>query len=136
MPFDRCVVGERLTTGCSRGKRYKFWREHCIGAERGRNIRGQWRNSFVEAYRHQHSVLLVCACFALFGGEMPHRQYATGWCAGIAHLRIYFYTGHIFIIDLQGPCWFFEVIPRQRESERSEQHDTARDHGQGDKVIG
>ena len=67
---------------------------------------------------------------------MLHGDHASGWRAGIAQLRIHFYTGHIFIIDSQGACHLFEAISRERKSERGEQDNAACDHEQSDEVIG
>ena len=136
MAFDRGVVCERLTTGRARRKRHKFWREKCIGAKRGRDIRGQRRNPLIQTRCYSDGILRICTGLTLFCSEMTHRNHASGRRAGIAHFRIYLYAGHIFIIDLQDACRFFETISRERESERCEQDDTARDHEQGDEVIG
>ena len=136
MAFDHGVVYQRLTAGRARGKRYKLRRKQCIGAERGSYVRRHRRNFFVETDCHEHRVPFIRQRFALFGGEMPHRDHASGRGAGIAYLRVHFYTGHIFIIDLQGACHLFEAISRERESERGEQDDAACDHEQSDEVIG
>ena len=112
MTFDRGVVCQRLTTRCPCGKRYEFWRQHRIGAECGCDIRRYWRNSFVQAYCHAHRILFVFCCLALLRAEVTHRNDSSSRRASVADLGVYLYAGHIFIIDLQRACRFFQLPPR------------------------
>jgi hypothetical protein len=67
---------------------------------------------------------------------VTHRDHASGWRAGVAHFGIHFYAGHIFVIDLQRACRFFQLSSGECKCERAEQNNAARDHKQRDEIIG
>ncbi len=136
MSFDCGIIGQRLPARRAGGERDKFRREQCVRTKGGNDIARYWRNPFVETDRYAHGISLVRRSTALCCTQVAHRDNAPCRRACVPDFGVNFDTGHVFVVDLQSARRFFQPVARERNGERAQQHNAARDDGEGHDVVG